>query len=241
MKKTTKNKWAVFTLIYLCILSFFALGLSWSRFTTGDTQTDDANVAVYDVVITTGVPGTSEVNRDLTVYATSKISEPASMVPYTYDKIQINIINKSECDISLSDFQFNSSDYYTKLILPMTQEEFNTFELSEGSVPLALAKYLNIKLENISIDKLKTAIDHKNTETIEAFEAEAKKLKPGEMKSFMIFSWVEHDAVYKDDADANMYDADTNPNGDYISHKTLAELGITSEPLNFSVHSEQVD
>ena len=234
LKKLSKNRWRVFIIVYLCILSFFALGLSWSRYTTGDTQTDDANAAVYNVVISTGVPGSNEVNRDLTVYATAKISEPASMVPGTYDKLQINIINKSECDISLSNFQFNPSEYYTKLILPMTQDEFDKFEISKGSVPLALADYLNINLNDISIDTLKTAIDKKNKETIEQLEGESIVLKPEEMKSFMIFSWVEHDAVYKEDADLNA-------EGDHISYKTLAYLGITSEPINFSLHSEQVD
>ena len=90
-------------MIYLCIISIVGLSLSFSRYTSGDTKTEDARAAIYDVEIHSGDLQSVEQNMTMTVYATSKISETKSMIDGTYEKKQVNIHNFSECDISLSD------------------------------------------------------------------------------------------------------------------------------------------
>lgn len=116
-------------MIYLCIISIVGLSLSFSRYTSGDTKTEDARAAAYDVEIHSGDLQSVEQNMTMTVYATSKISETKSMIDGTYEKKQVNIHNFSECDISLSDMgiQDQTGNLYEKLIIPMNEEEITAY------------------------------------------------------------------------------------------------------------------
>ena len=73
-------------MIYLCIISIVGLSLSFSRYTSGDTKTEDARAAAYDVEIHSGDLQSVEQNMTMTVYATSKISETKSMIDGTYER-----------------------------------------------------------------------------------------------------------------------------------------------------------
>lgn len=54
----------------------------------------------------------------------------------------------------------------------------------------------------------------------------------GRAEHSLIISWVEHDNIYKADADLNE---------DKISHKTLKELNAESESFTIKLTSAQVD
>lgn len=236
MKKLFKNRYFSFLMIYLCVLSLIGTGLSFSRYTSNDSQENEARTAVYDVVISSGSLDSTEKNITMNIYATSKISEPASMQVGTYEKKQINIINRSECDVSLSDFEmvFPENSVYAKLIIPKSKEEMDAYEKQMGSMPLVILDYLG-KTESELADaaQVYTLLKEKNEESF-SFFTDGEILKTGEAKTFFIVSWVEHDAVYKADADAN---ADT----DNISHKTLEQLGIAAENFLIKINSRQVD
>ena len=167
-------------MIYLCIISIVGLSLSFSRYTSGDTKTEDARAAAYDVEIHSGDLQSVEQNMTMTVYATSKISETKSMIDGTYEKKQVNIHNFSECDISLSDMGIQ---------------------------------------------------DQKNKKSFKEIE-NSGTIDTGESRTFFIISWVEHDNIYKADADLNE---------DKISHKTLKELNAESESFTIKLTSAQVD
>ena len=118
MKKLFKNRYFSFSMIYLCILCIFSAGLSLSQYTTNDTTTEDSGVAVYDVLITNGESTENSTEVAMSVHATSKLSEPTSMLDGTYEKMQINVTNYSECKISLSDFlltETTSNSIYEKI------------------------------------------------------------------------------------------------------------------------------
>ena len=237
MKKILKNRYFSFTMIYLCILGLVAAGFSFSRYTSNDTQMDNSGVAVYDVVINSGDPSSQDTSVSMSVCATSKLSEPSSMINGCYHKMQINIINRSECTVALSDFLLTAPDdsVYNKLLIPMDKEEIDKYELSCGSVPLAIIDYLGMTQDEVSkmtIEEVNAAVSESNEQACIYLASRCEKLNAGQVATFFVIAWVEHDGVYKDDADLNP---------DKISHKTPTELGIMPETFNFSVHSEQVD
>ncbi len=238
MKKLFKNRYFSFLMIYLCILCIFGAGLSLSQYTTNDTATDDSGVAVYNVVITAGESMDNSAEVSMSVYATSKISEPNSMIDGTYEKMQINVTNRSECTISLSDFLLDDntdSSVYQKIIIPMNKTELEAYEKKCGSVPLMILNYLGLtqtQAAAMGIDDVSSAVSSKNTETCAELASNSDNIAIGESKTFFVISWVEHDSVYKNDADNST---------DNISHNTPTELGIQPETFKVSVDSEQVD
>lgn len=222
-------------MIYLCILSIVATGLSLSRYISRDPSVTNANVAVYDVFINSGEPSSANTNVSASVYATSKLTEPGSMIEGTYDKIRVNIINRSECSIGLSDVKLQDPDssVYEKLIIPMDENELAEYERQCGSIPLAVIDYLGIDsalLDSMSVHDIDNAVSESNINTCNNMH---DQIAAGERKTIYIISWVEHDNIYLVDAEAN-----TNDN---ISHKTPTQLGVQSEDFNFCVHSEQID
>ena len=236
MKKLFKNRYFSFLMIYLCFLSIVGTSISFSKFLTQDSSEEAARAAIYNVEIYSGNSDTVEQDILMEIYATSKISETTSMIAGTYEYKQINIINKSECDISLSDYLIDDDEnsIYSKLVIPMTAEEMAAYEQSKGSVPMVILDYLGkteTELSLLSVAELKSLIDEKNTTS---FEQLCKTLKPNKISTFFIISWVEHDAVYKEDAD-------NNADSDGISHKTPTELGLSAEFFKIQIHSEQVD
>lgn len=234
MKKLFHNRYFSFLMIYLCIISIVGLSLSFSRYTSGDTKTEDARAAIYDVEIHSGDLQSVEQNMTMTVYATSKISETKSMIDGTYEKKQVNIHNFSECDISLSDMgiQDQTGNLYEKLIIPMNEEEITAYETKCGSIPLMVLDYLGkTEAELADYTKVRDIINKKNEESFEAIENRGT-IDTGESRTFFIISWVEHDNIYKADADLNE---------DKISHKTLKELNAESESFTIKLTSAQVD
>ncbi len=221
-------------MIYLCILSIVGMSLSFSRYTSGDTVTENARAAIYDVAIYSGDLQSTEQMINMSVYATSKISETGSMIEGTYEKKQVNIHNFSECDISLSDMKIiNESDsLYEKLIIPMNEEEMTAYEIQCGSIPLSVLNYLGkTEIELADSNSVRQAVNNKNTESFNALENKGI-IKPKESLTFFIISWVEHDNLYKADADNNT---------DKISHKTPTELNLASEEFTIQATSNQVD
>lgn len=222
-------------MIYLCLLSIMAAGLSLSRYTSNDTAVSDSGVALYDVFITGGDPSSVQTEIAISVCATSKLSEPVSMIDGTYQKVQLNITNRSECAVALSDFLLSAPDgsVYNKVIIPKDEAEMAEYELKCGSIPLAVIDYLGksrVELSQMSIEQINTAISDSNTKTCNSLEL--SRLSVGETKTLFVIAWVEHDGVYKADADLNE---------DKISHQTPTELGVLPEKFTFSVHSEQID
>ncbi len=237
MKKILKNRYFLFTMIYLCLLSVVAAGLSFSRYTSNDTHTDNSGVAVYDVVINSGDPSSKDTSVSMSVCATSKLSEPASMINGCYHKMQINVVNRSECTVALSDFRltFAENSIYNKIIIPMNKSEMDSYEFESGSIPLAIIDYLGMtqeEISNMTVEQVNAAVSNSNEQSCAYLSEHSVKLNKGEAKTFFVVAWVEHDSVYKQDADLN---------ADKISHLTPTELGILPETFNFSVHSEQVD
>lgn len=221
-------------MIYLCIISVVGMSLSFSRYTSGDTKTEDAHAAIYDVEIYSGDFQSFEKDITMTVYATSKISETGSMIEGTYEKKQINIHNLSECDISLSDMKIGNEagSLYEKLVIPMNKEEMSAYETKCGSIPLLILNYLEkTEAELSNSEDVRTIVNAKNEESFEKIE-DSGIVGAGESKTFFIISWVEHDDVYKADADLNT---------DKISHKTLKELNFESESFIIQANSVQVD
>lgn len=225
-------------MIYLCLLSIIGMGFSFSRYRSEDSKTDDAHIALYDVVIYSGDSVENQKHISVSVYATSKLSEPDSMIEGTYETKQINIMNKSECTVSLSEFKLeeieksddNKTDIYKELVIPY--EEMDNYKLIYGdNVPGMMIDYIGEYQADLSdMDVLDGILEAKNTDTFDAMDNCV--LQPGETKTFYVIFWVEHDAVYKADADIEQ---------DSISHRTLAELSVTQKKLLFSVHSEQYD
>lgn len=225
-------------MIYLCILCVFSTGLSLSRYTTNDTATDDSGVAIYDVLITNGESTENSAEVAMSVHATSKLSEPTSMLDGTYEKMQINVTNYSECKISLSDFilyETTNNSIYEKIILPMTKQEIEDYQRRCGSVPLMLLDYLGMtatEFGGMDFSAVNDVIDLKNIEALATLENSSDEINIGETKTFFVISWVEHDSVYKADADINE---------DKISHKTLTDLGVKPETFKVTVESKQID
>lgn len=234
MKKLVHNRYFSFLMIYLCIISIVGLSFSFSRYTSGDTKTEDARAAVYDVGIYSGDLQSVEQNITMAVYATSKISETGSMIEGTYEKKQVNIHNFSECDISLSSMkiQNETGNLYEKLIIPMNEQEMSEYETNCGSVPLMVLDYLGkTEAELTDHANVRNSINEKNKEAFKAIE-DSGVVKTGESRTFFIISWIEHDNVYKEDAGLNM---------DKISHKTLKDLDAESESFIIQATSEQID
>ena len=238
MKKLFKNRYFSFLMIYLCILCIFSTGLSLSQYTTNDTATDDSGVAIYDVLITNGESTENSAEVSMSVHATSKLSEPTSMLDGTYEKMQINVTNYSECKISLSDFILSetaSGRIYEKIIIPMTKQEIEDYQRRCGSVPLMLLDYLGMtakELGSMDLSAFNGVIAEKNTEAFTTLEDSSEEINIGETKTFFVISWVEHDSVYKADADNN---------ADKISHITLGDLGVKPETFKVTVESKQID
>lgn len=234
MKKLFHNRYFSFLMIYLCIISIVGLSLSFSRYTSGDTKTEDARAAIYDVEIHSGNLQSVEQSMTMTVYATSKISETKSMIDGTYEKKQVNIHNFSECDISLSDMgiQDQTGNLYEKLIIPMNEEEITAYETKCGSIPLMVLDYLGkTEAELADYTDVRNIINEKNKKSFKEIE-NSGTIDTGESRTFFIISWVEHDNIYKADADLNE---------DKISHKTLKELNAESESFTIKLTSAQVD
>lgn len=240
--KIFKNRYFSFLMIYLCLLSIIGMGFSFSKYKSEDTQTDDARIALYDVNIYTGDSTNNQENIAINIYATSKISEPECMIEGTYEKKQINIHNQSECDIQLSRFDFkeiendnkNKTDIYKQLIIPKTKEEMDIYEEEyDNNIAKAMLGYIGKSETELSdITELDTILNNANELSWDSMEDCI--LKPGETKTFFIIFWVEHNAVYKEDADLE-------ENSDNISHKTPTELGVAPKKFLLSVHSEQFD
>ena len=192
MKKLFHNRYFSFLMIYLCIISIVGLSLSFSRYTSGDTKTEDARAAIYDVEI------------------------------------------HSECDISLSDMgiQDQTGNLYEKLIIPMNEEEITAYETKCGSIPLMVLDYLGkTEAELADYTDVRNIINEKNKKSFKEIENRGT-IDTGESRTFFIISWVEHDNIYKADADLNE---------DKISHKTLKELNAESESFTIKLTSAQVD
>lgn len=234
MKKLFKNRYFLFLMIYLCFLSVVGTSMSFSRFLTQDSSEDKARAAIYNVEI---YGGTSETKQDIVmeIYATSKISETVSMQIGTYQYKQVNVINKSECDISISDCTMvdSANSVYTKLLIPYTEEEFTNYLQNDGTIPTMVLQYLEASVEDFSsydlgeIDQLNELIEQANKVSCASM---GWNLKPNESAAFFIVSWVEHDSVYKEDAGT-----------DNISYKTLTELGVTADFFSIQIHSDQID
>ena len=160
-------------MIYLCIISIVGLSLSFSRYTSGDTKTEDARAAAYDVEIHSGDLQSVEQNMTMTVYETKCGSIPLMVLDY---------LGKTEAE---------------------------------------LADYTDVR--NI--------INEKNKKSFKEIE-NSGTIDTGESRTFFIISWVEHDNIYKADADLNE---------DKISHKTLKELNAESESFTIKLTSAQVD
>ncbi len=252
-----KNRYFVYTLVYLCLLGILAAGLSFSRYTTEDSAADSA-IATADNVYITGENVTQDAVETLAmnVYATSKLSESSSFVEHTYQRIQINIINESDCTVALSDFSITEADgtdsVYEMLAIDMTNTDYETYESKSyyGDTSAAVLAYINdncavslgSSTESVTYTydvtdaaDVSDAVDAATESTFTTLEegTASAVLQHGGTVSFCVMSWVEHDNVYKDDADAET--------ADQISHSTLTELGIGTQEFTFSVHSEQVD
>lgn len=237
-KKNSKSRYFTFAMIYLCILSAVAAGLSLSRYTSGDTATDESGVAIYDVVINTGDPGSTDTTAYLSVSATSKLTEPASMIAGCCQKMQINVINRSECTVELTDFSLIEPDgsVYTKIIIPKNKEEMDELELNCGSVPLAVIDFLGktqSEMSAMTVEEVNTLISASNAGVCRELSENSGELAPGDRTTLFVVAWVEHDNIYKADADKNT--------PDQISHQTPTQLGILPESFSFKVYSQQVD
>lgn len=206
-----KNKYFVFLFCYLSFLSVIGLSVVFSRYTSGDTGADNAAAAAYEIRIYSGESEDHQMPIDVKVHATSKMTEPASLMEGTYDISQINIVNLSDCDVRISDYSFDTAPdgkpYYSKLLMTDSISDIGT------DVP----EYLGIS-ENTTIAQLNAAVDEKN-------QLGSKVIKRGQTESFYLVSWVEHENIYNTEN----------------FHNTISEIGVTPEHFILNVHSEQVD
>ncbi len=229
-----RNPYAKIFIVYLCLVSLVGMNGVFSRYTSTDSASDSAGAARYDVVIYDGTDSQHLTQIDIDLFATARLSEPESMEEGTYEFKQVNIINRSDCRILLSDFELTSPENsaYTKLLMNKSSGELDSYlEALNNDRPTGILYYVNKPVAELAdIDQFNSIIEQQNAATVA--ELNLVQLSPGETKTFYIVAWAEHDNLYKSDA---------GQQADAISHKTPTQLSLRHEEFRITLRSVQAD
>lgn len=269
------------------------VGVSYSKYTSEGSDLQNAKVSVFDtqLVIYNGDDASLVGKAECHFYATAKLSEPNTMIEGACDCVSVDITNRSECDVRVSDLNIaeirtvNGQSAYSKLVLNESTDYIDNHNGIAGAANAYMQKALSDYYQNLDdiqdekekaeiqmlqttfasdddffypigsdnpirydrtllsdVDYLNQLIRVTNKITIARMNNPAKGfgtvIPVNEKKTFLILLWVEHDNVYKADADAN--------NAAY-SEKTPTQLlgnndrSKVTESFYVIAHSEQID
>lgn len=303
MKAKLNSRYIRFMLFYLTLISMVMMSVVYSRYQTGNEESHEGRVTEFrtDFVIYKGYrsdqPELFRNDVDIHILATSKLSEPATMINgETCELTRVRFINESETSVMFKSFTLDGSiengtsaaaNAYTKLIVDADEAYLSEHD---DSLSKAAKAYLKTRLDEFNTNPATISDSHQrqrlsalrsyfssdpdfqwngsaitydesrlsdvaylnrivlvsNKITKYLFDTEDTSgtllVSPRSARTIMIISWVEHDNIYKADADAN---AAT----DRISHRKPSLILLTDghedeslkETLVISTVAEQYD